>query len=95
MLTKKIHALSEARALVARLEKEIAAKLREELAKLPSEYGFDDASAFLDAVKAASEAEAPAPARGARKKPAARKDDAPEAKTEPAATEPSPPAPPA
>ena len=52
MLNNKLKALAEARTLVARLESSIAAELKQELAGLPADYGFDSARAFVAAVTA-------------------------------------------
>ena len=50
MPTDNIKELAAARAKVAALEKSIAKELKQKLAKLPSEYGFDSVSAFIAAV---------------------------------------------
>jgi hypothetical protein len=63
MITKKIQELADTKAKVASLEKAIAAQLNKELAALPGQFGFDDVSAFMKAVKAASRGK-----RGAKKK---------------------------
>ncbi|MDO8544483.1 MAG: helix-turn-helix domain-containing protein [Opitutaceae bacterium] len=54
MVADKIKELAAAKAKVTELEASIAAELRSELASLPGRYGFNDASSFLTAVKAAS-----------------------------------------
>ncbi len=54
MITKKIQELAVTKAKVASLEKAIASQLSKELAALPGEFGFNDVTAFIKAVKSAS-----------------------------------------
>jgi hypothetical protein len=53
-LTLKIRKLSEARARVATLEKDVLRDLSRELAKLPDAYGFDSVEEFISAIRAAT-----------------------------------------
>jgi len=54
MVTDKLKELDAARAKLASLEQSIADELSKELAALPAKYGFESASAFLAAVRAAT-----------------------------------------
>jgi hypothetical protein len=54
MITKKLQELAATKAKIAGLEKAIAAELNKELAALPGQFGFDDVSAFIKAVRAAA-----------------------------------------
>lgn len=54
MVTEKIKELQAARAKLASLEKSIADELNKELAGLPAKFGFDSASDFILAFKAAT-----------------------------------------
>lgn len=54
MVTAKLKELEDTRAKLAALEASVAAELRSELAALPVRYGFDNAAAFVAAVRAAS-----------------------------------------
>ena len=54
MVTDQIKQLEATKAKIAKLEKEIAARLNKELASLPGKYGFDSAAEFVEAVVAAS-----------------------------------------
>jgi hypothetical protein len=53
MVTDAVKELEAAKAKVAALEQSLAKELKQKLAKLPSEYGFDSLPAFFKAVKAA------------------------------------------
>jgi len=53
MVTSRIQELAAARAKIETLEREIAAQLNKELAALPAQFGFDNASDFIAAVRAA------------------------------------------
>lgn len=54
MIETKLKEIEAAKAKIAALEQSVAAELDKELASLPAKYGFDDAKAFLKAVKAAT-----------------------------------------
>ena len=54
MVTDAVKELEAAKAKVAALEQSLAKELHQKLAKLPSEYGFDNLPAFIKAVKAAT-----------------------------------------
>ena len=54
MAINNIKELAAARAKVAALEQSIAKELQQKLAKLPSEYGFDNVSDFIAALKEAT-----------------------------------------
>ena len=54
MIQKKLKELAEARGKVSQLEQTLDAERNKALAALPSQYGYDDAAAFIKAVKAAS-----------------------------------------
>ena len=54
MITDKMQMLAAARAKVAELERAISADLNHELAALPSQYGFENAAAFIAAVRKAA-----------------------------------------
>jgi hypothetical protein len=53
MVTDAVKELLAAKAKVAALEQSLAKELKQNLAKLPSEYGFDNLPDFFKAVKAA------------------------------------------
>jgi DNA-binding NarL/FixJ family response regulator len=53
MITKRIKELETAKARLARLEHSLAEDLQQELASLPSAYGFESVKSFLVAVVAA------------------------------------------
>jgi len=68
MVTDAVKELQAAKAKVAALEQSLAKELKQNLAKLPSEYGFDNLPAFIKALKAASGARrGPKPAKAAGK----------------------------
>lgn len=54
MITDKLKELAALRAKAAALEEQVAAEQTQELASLPAQYGFADATAFLAAVRAAT-----------------------------------------
>jgi hypothetical protein len=54
MVTDNIKELAAARAKVAALEESVAKELKQKLAKLPSEYGYDSLPAFIKALKQAA-----------------------------------------
>jgi DNA-binding NarL/FixJ family response regulator len=54
MITQKLKELHALKAKAAALEQEIAAERAKDLASLPAQFGFSDASAFAAAVLAAS-----------------------------------------
>jgi hypothetical protein len=54
MVAESLKELAAAKAKVAELEQKIAAELQAELRALPARYGFDNANAFVAAVRAAS-----------------------------------------
>ena len=54
MVTDAVKELQAAKAKVVALEQSLAKELKQNLAKLPSEYGFDNLPAFIKALKAAT-----------------------------------------
>jgi hypothetical protein len=54
MVTDAIKELNAAKAKVAALEQSLAKELKQNLASLPSEYGFDNLADFIQALKNAS-----------------------------------------
>lgn len=54
MITNKIKELEAARAKITKLEQEVASERAKELKALPAQYGFDNVSDFIKAVKAAA-----------------------------------------
>jgi hypothetical protein len=66
MANEVVRELQAARAKVAELENALVRERRQELAKLPAEYGFDDLNEFIKALKDASGARGRGrgPARG-------------------------------
>lgn len=54
MFSEKIKALDALKMRVAELEREIAAELNEELARLPAQFGFHDTASFIDALREAA-----------------------------------------
>ena len=68
MVTEKIKRLEATKAKIAALEVSIAAELHEELAALPSSYGYPTLAAFIKAVRAAASAPAPKNGRKAKAK---------------------------
>src|ERR1017187_4700181 len=54
MVTDAVKELLAAKAKVVSLEQSLAKELKQKLAKLPSEYGFDSLPAFFKAVTAAA-----------------------------------------
>ena len=54
MISDKLKELSATRAKLAALEASIAAELKQTLAGLPAQFGFDSLDAFIEAVRAAS-----------------------------------------
>ena len=75
MVTEQIKQLEATKAKMAKLEKEIAARMNKELAALPGKYGFDSAAEFVEAVLSASGGK-----RGAKKAAKASKGSAPRRK---------------
>lgn len=65
MVTNKIKELVSAKARVGQLEKQVAAELPMELAKLPEKYGFEDIASFIRALQdsAGKKRERPAKAK--------------------------------
>jgi hypothetical protein len=55
MISDQLKQLALAREKVAALEATIAAERRRELSRLPGRYGFENASDFIQAVRAAGE----------------------------------------
>jgi hypothetical protein len=55
MMTDKVKELTALRAKAAALEQQIATERNQELAALPSRYGFASANEFIAAVRAASD----------------------------------------
>jgi len=53
MVTDTVKELQAAKAKVVAIEQSLAKELQQKLAKLPSEYGFDDLNDFIKALKAA------------------------------------------
>ncbi len=72
MLTTRLKELEALRSSVARLETEIASELTQELASLPSRFGFASAAEFVAAV-----AEASGVRKGLRGRPPGRRSSAP------------------
>lgn len=73
MFSDKLKELAATRVKLAELEKSVAAELNQELAALPAQYGFDNADAFVAAVRAASgqrRGRKPAKAKAPSAKPA-------------------------
>ncbi|MFT3781418.1 MAG: helix-turn-helix domain-containing protein [Nibricoccus sp.] len=54
MVTDAVKELAAAKAKVAALEQSLAKELKQKLAKLPSEYGFESLPAFIKALKQAA-----------------------------------------
>lgn len=54
MIETKLKEIEAAKAKIAALEQSVAVELSQELASLPTKYGFATAKAFVKAVKAAS-----------------------------------------
>ncbi len=54
MIENKLKEIEAAKAKIAVLEQSVAAELTKELAALPAKYGFDNAKAFIKAVKVAT-----------------------------------------
>lgn len=69
MVTHHIARLEKVRALTRLLEQKIAEGLRDELAALPTKYGFGNADEFANAVRAARLPPVEAPAAKAKPKP--------------------------
>lgn len=65
MVTEVVKELEAAKAKVAELEQSLAKERRQKLAKLPAEFGFDDLSAFIKALKDAAVARKGRPAKAA------------------------------
>jgi DNA-binding NarL/FixJ family response regulator len=59
MVTDAVKELQAAKAKVAALEQSLAKELKQKLANLPSEYGFDSLPAFIKALKDVSGAPRP------------------------------------
>ena len=51
MVTDAVKELEAAKAKVAALEQSLAKELKQKLTKLPAEYGFDNLSDFIEALK--------------------------------------------
>lgn len=54
MITENLKELEAARAKVAELEKTVAEQMTQELANLPTKYGFADLNKFIAALKSAA-----------------------------------------
>ena len=81
MLSNTLKELTAAKAKVVELEQAIQAEMQNELRGLPGKYGFDSASAFIAAVRAASgerrgRPRVAAPVAGRRKRKRAKITDA-------------------
>ena len=67
MITEKIRLIADKRTELAALEKEVETEKREELLKLPRNYGFETAKALYEAILAAQRKRSRTPSGKPRK----------------------------